>query len=114
MIQVVAASLRLLANTAILLPLVACDLSKGTLNQTGFSVSGPGAASPYNGKNYADPHPQSGSNDAQRAAYQQHQDEQRTAPMAAPDLSKMSCTGDATSQQGSNSGSMNSTTNCHS
>jgi hypothetical protein len=103
----------LIVSMCIILPFPACDPSKGTLNQTGFSVNGPAGSSPFNGNNYPDPHPHSDSDDAQRAAYQQHQDEQRNTSPSEPDLSKMPCTGSKTVTSGSNSGVMTSSQNCH-
>lgn len=71
---------------------------------------------PFNGKNYADPNPHSSSDDAQRAAYQQHQQEQNDAAARAntmPDLSKMNCTTTGSSSSGANAGTMTSSTSCH-
>jgi hypothetical protein len=104
--------MKLVALAAVMVPLAACDPSKGTLNQMGWSPNGQ-AGSPFNGKNYADPNPHSDSDDAQRAAYQQHQEEQRNPSPSEPDLSKMNCTGSSNVVSGSNSGSMTSSTRCH-
>jgi hypothetical protein len=111
--------LKLFALAVIMLPLAACDPSKGTLNQMGWSPNGPPGissnalpGSPFNGKDYADPHPQSESNDAQRAAFEQNQREQREMS-TGPDLSKMTCAGIGTPVQSANSGSLNSITSCH-
>jgi hypothetical protein len=117
---------------ALLLPLVAVALSGchtpegdawdrahhvGEINWTGtpgrISTSPPDPA--FNGKDYPDPHPHSDSDDAQRAAYIQHQQEQQQhdsgPPM--PDLSKMNCTGSSNISQGANAGMMSSSTSCH-
>jgi hypothetical protein len=82
---------------AAILPLLAgCDLSSlphGNLPMPNMS-GGPGFGnSSFNGKNYPDPNPYSASDAAQRAAYQQHQQDQMNAASmnSGPDLSKMSC-----------------------
>ena len=79
--------------------------------------SSPGQAdsSSFNGKNYADPNPHSASDDAQRAAYMQHQQEQQqpSAPPAEPDLSAMHCSGSSSVSTGGNAGSMVGSTSCH-
>ncbi len=73
------------------------------------------AGSPFNGRDYADPNPHSASDDAQRAAYQRHQQEQNDAAARAsePDLSTMTCTGTSSSATAANAGSLTSSTNCH-
>ena len=92
----------------------------GEINWTGTpGVISTSPSYPFNDKDYADPHPHSDSDDAQRAAYIQHQQEQeRTqAPSSSdtgmPDLSKMSCAGSGTVVQGANAGMMTSSTSCH-
>jgi hypothetical protein len=78
-----------------------------------------GPLSPFNGKDYADPNPHSATDDAQRSAYQQHQDEQRRqeeeshSQPSMPDLSKMTCSGGSNVVSGANSGMMTSSTSCH-
>jgi hypothetical protein len=123
---------------ALLLPFVALALSAchtpegdawdrahhvGEINWTGtpgvISTSPPSQASPFNDKNYADPHPHSDSDDAQRAAYIHHQqDQQREQSQAShdsgmPDLSKMSCTGSSNVSTAANAGMMTSSSSCH-
>jgi hypothetical protein len=121
-------------KSLLLLPLVAIALAAchtpegdawdkahhvGEINWTGtpgrISTSPPDPA--FNGKDYPDPHPHSDSDDAQRAAYIQHQQEQQRAQQSGgsgmPDLSKMNCTGTSTVAQGANAGMMTSSTNCH-
>jgi hypothetical protein len=90
----------------------------GEINWTGtpgrISTSPPDPA--FNNKDYADPHPHSDSDDAQRAAYIQHQKEQQEQAnhdSAMPDLSKMSCTGGGSVTQTANAGMMTSSTSCH-
>ncbi len=103
-----------LALGAILLLLAGCGLSSlphGNLPMPDMS-GGPGfGSSPFNGKDYPDPHPHSDSDDAQRAAYQQHQQDQIND--SGPDLSHMSCTGSSSSSSGSNAGTFSSSTSCH-
>lgn len=80
---------------------------------------GPNVSDPaFNNKNYADPNPHSASDDAQRAAYQQHQQDQQDQMNAAgvnggPDLSHMRCTGSSSSSSGVNAGTFSSSTSCH-
>jgi hypothetical protein len=77
---------------------------------------GPGFGnSSFNDKNYPDPHPESESDDAQRAAYQQHQQDQINAAGAdsAPDLGQMTCTSNSVSSTGGNAGSFSSSSSCH-
>ena len=103
---------------AILLPLLAgCDLSSlphGNLPMPGMSGGTGFGSSPFNDRNY-DPNPHSASDDAQRAAYQQHQQEQIDAQRASamPDLSQMRCTSSGTSTSGPNAGSFSSSSSCH-
>ena len=102
-----------LAFAAALL-LAGCDMSQlphGNLGMPDMS-GGPGFnnTSPFNNKNYADPNPHSASDDAQRAAYQQHQQDQMNA---GPDLSHMHCTGASTSSTGANAGTFSSSSSCH-
>ncbi len=84
-----------------LLLLAGCDLSSlphGNLGMPDMS-GGPGfTSSQFNDKNYPDPNPHSASDDAQRAAYQQHQQDQLND--SGPDLSHMSCSGGSTSSSG--------------
>jgi hypothetical protein len=107
-----------IALAALLLMLAGCDLPPlphGNLPMPDMS-GGPGFDNgAFNGKNYPDPHPESPSDDAQRAAYQRHQQEQIDAARAnsAPDLSKMTCTGSSTSSSGANAGTFSSSTSCH-
>jgi hypothetical protein len=107
-----------IALAALLLLLSGCDLPslpRGNLPMPDMS-GGPGFdKTQFNGKNYPDPHPESASDDAQRAAYQRHQQEQIDAGRAnsAPDLSKMTCTGGSTSSNGANAGTFSSNTSCH-
>ena len=106
-----------LALGAGLLLLAGCDLSSlphGNLPMPDMS-GGPGfGSSPFNGKDYPDPHPHSDSDDAQRAAYQQHQQEQRDQLNdSGPDLSHMSCSGGSSSSSGANAGTFSSSTSCH-
>lgn len=104
-----------------LLPLAACDPRYGTLPPPGSpdrfpsdgAYSGP---SPFNDKNYADPHPQSDSDAEQRAAYIQHQKEQEDAAHAGssgPDLSGMSCTSSSTTTGTFNNSVTTSHESCH-
>jgi hypothetical protein len=68
-----------------------------------------------NDKNY-DPHPESPSSDAQRAAYEAHQREQLQQQQehdSGPDLSQMHCTGTSSGSSGPNAGFMSSSTSCH-
>jgi hypothetical protein len=98
--------------------LAGCDLSSlphGNLGMPDMS-GGPGFGnSDFNNKNYADPNPDSASGDAQRAAYQQHQQDQVNAAgmNSSPDLSHMSCSGGSTSSSGANAGTLSSSTSCH-
>jgi hypothetical protein len=93
----------------------ASSLPHGNLPMSDMSGGAGGGGSPFNNKNYPDPNPHSVSDDAQRAAYQQHQqeqiDEQRANSM--PDLSHMTCTGNSASSSGPNAGSFSSSTSCH-
>ena len=106
-------SLRL-ALVAALLLLAGCDRSSlphGNLGMLDMS-EGPGfTGGQFNGKNYPDPNPHSASDDAQRAAYQQHQQDQLND--SGPDLSHMSCSGGSTSSSGANAGTFSSSTSCH-
>ncbi len=80
------------------------------------SSSGATAASPFNDKNYADPSPQSATDEQQRAAYQQHQkeqEEQGDTGSAGSDPGETSCTETTSSATGANSGSLSSSTSCH-
>jgi hypothetical protein len=100
-----------------LLLLTGCGLSSlphGNLPMPDMS-GGPGFGnSDFNNKNYADPNPHSASDDAQRAAYQQHQQEQRDQlNNSGPDLSHMTCTGSSSSSSGANAGTFSSSTSCH-
>ena len=72
-------------------------------------------AGAFNNKNYADPNPHSASDDAQRAAYQQHQQDQMNAAgmNSGPDLSHMSCSGSSVSSSGTNAGTFSSSSSCH-
>jgi hypothetical protein len=103
-----------IALGAILLLLSGCGLSSlphGNLGMPDMS-GGPGFSNgDFNDKNYADPNPHSASDDAQRAAYQQHQQEQLNN--SGPDLSHMSCNGSSSSSSISNAGSFSSSTSCH-
>lgn len=103
-----------LAAGATLILLAGCDMSSlphGNLGMPDMS-GGPGfTSSQFNDKNYADPNPHSASDDAQRAAYQQHQQEQLNE--SGPDLSHMSCSGGGTSSSGANAGTFSSSTSCH-
>jgi hypothetical protein len=110
-----------IALTAAMLPVLAgcMDLSQlphGNLPMPDMS-GGPGFSnnSAFNGKNYADPNPHSASDDAQRAAYQQHQQDQMNAASmnSGPDLSHMHCTGTSTSSSGTNAGTFSSSSSCH-
>jgi hypothetical protein len=92
-------------------PLAACGIPTGPL---GMPQMGGGPGTPFNDKNYADPHPESSSDAAQRAAYQASQNQQRAAQqMSTPDLSKMSCSGGSIVTTGANAGSMVGSTHCH-
>ncbi len=102
---------------ASLLLLSGCGLSSlphGNLGMPDMS-GGPGFGnSDFNNKYYADPNPHSASDDAQRAAYQQHQQEQRDQlNNSGPDLSHMSCSGSSSSSSGANAGTFSSSTSCH-
>jgi hypothetical protein len=105
-----------LAFAIIPLVLAGCDLPHGNLGMPDIS-GGPGFSDTgaFNNKNYADPNPHSASDDAQRAAYQQHQQDQISAPgmNSGSDLSKMSCTGSSASSSGANAGTFSSSTSCH-
>ena len=107
-----------LAWLGVLSVLGGCDLSSlphGNLPMPDMS-GGPGFGnSAFNNKNYADPNPNSASDDAQRAAYQQHQQDQMNAARASsgPDLSHMSCSGSSVSSSGANAGTFSSSTSCH-
>jgi hypothetical protein len=98
--------------------LAACDMSSlphGNLGMPDMS-GGPGFSNPaFNNKNYADPNPHSASDDAQRAAYQQHQQDQINAASTSsgPDLSHMSCSGSSVSSSGANAGTLSSSSSCH-
>lgn len=91
------------------------SLPHGNLGMPDMSGSPGFGDSQFNNKNYADPNPHSLSDDQQRAAFQQHQQEQDDAARmnSGPDLSHMSCTGSSTSSIGVNAGTMSSSTNCH-
>ncbi len=87
------------------------SLPHGNLGMPDMS-GGPGFGNgDFNSKNYADPNPRSASDDAQRAAYQQHQQDQVNS--SGPDLSHMSCSGSSTSSSGANAGTFSSSTSCH-
>jgi hypothetical protein len=112
-------SLRTLALASVLPLLAGCmDLSQlphGNLPMPNMS-GGPGFGnSAFNGKDYPDPNPHSASDDAQRAAYQQHQQDQMNAASmnSGPDLSHMSCTGSSVSSSGANAGTFSSSSSCH-
>lgn len=107
-----------LVFVAIPLLLAGCDMSSlphGNFGMPDMS-GGPSFSNPaFNNKNYADPNPHSASDDAQRAAYQQHQQDQ-TNPAgmnSGPDLSHMSCTGSSAASNGTNAGTFSSSTSCH-
>jgi hypothetical protein len=103
-----------LALVGTLLLLVGCDMSSlphGNLGMPDMS-GGPGFTSgEFNGKNYPDPNPRSASDDAQRAAYQQHQQDQLND--SGPDLSRMSCSSSSVSSSGANAGTFSSNSSCH-
>jgi hypothetical protein len=111
---------RLAVAAAVLPLLVSCmDMSQlphGNLPMPDMS-GGPGFSNnaAFNGKNYADPNPHSASDDAQRAAYQQHQQEQMNAAgmNSGPDLGHMNCTGSSVSSSGANAGTYTASSNCH-
>jgi hypothetical protein len=90
------------------------SLPHGNLGMPHMS-GGPGFGNgSFNNKNYADPNPHSASDDAQRAAYQQHQQEQQEQlNNSGPDLSHMSCSGSSTSSSAANAGTFSSSTSCH-
>ena len=95
----------------------ACDMSSlphGNLGMPDMS-GGPGFSNPAFNKNYADPNPHSASDDAQRAAYQQHQQDQMNAAgmNSGPDLSHMSCSGSSVSSSGTSAGTLSSSSSCH-
>ncbi len=82
--------------------------------------------SPYNGKNYPDPNPYSASDDAQRAAFAQHQKDQeikqgedlenadaQKAGFGTPDLSGMNCTSSSNTTGSANNSETTSNTSCH-
>jgi hypothetical protein len=100
------------------LVLAACDMSSlphGNLGMPDMS-GGPGFGNPaFNNENYADPNPHSASDDEQRAAYQQHQQDQMNAAglNSGPDLSHMSCSGSSVSSSGANAGTLSSSSSCH-
>jgi hypothetical protein len=104
----------------VMLPLLAgCGLPPlphGNLGMPDMSGAPGFGSDQFNGKNYPDPNPHSASDDAQRAAYQQHQQDQINAQQRAnsgPDLSHMTCTGTTTSSSGANAGTFSSNTSCH-
>ena len=68
------------------------SLPHGNLGMPDMSGSPGFGDSQFNNKNYADPNPHSLSDDQQRAAFQQHQQEQDDAARmnSGPDLSHMS------------------------
>jgi hypothetical protein len=108
-----------LAFAVISLMLAGCDMSSlphGNLGMPDMS-GGPGFSNggAFNNKNYADPSPHSASDDAQRAAYQQHQQDQMNAAgmNSGPDLSHMSCSGSSVSSSGTNAGTFSSSSSCH-
>jgi hypothetical protein len=91
------------------------SLPHGNLGMPDMS-GGPGFGSgDFNNKNYADPNPHSASDDAQRAAYQQHQQDQinEQRAISEPDLGHMSCSGSSTSSTAANAGTLSSSTSCH-
>ncbi len=91
------------------------SLPHGNLGMPDMS-GGPAFSNPdFNNKNYADPNPHSASDDAQRAAYQQHQQDQMNAAgmNSGPDLSHMNCSGSSVSSSGANAGTLSSSTSCH-
>jgi hypothetical protein len=105
-----------LALAGIPLLLAACDMSSlphGNLAMPDMS-GGPGFSNPaFNDKNYTDPNLHSASDDAQRAAFQQHQQDQINAAGTSPDLSHMSCSGSSVSSSGANAGTLSSSSSCH-
>jgi hypothetical protein len=91
------------------------SLPRGNLGMPDMS-GGPGFSDPaFNNKNYADPNPHSASDDAPRAAYQQHRQDQMSAPgmNSGPDLSHMNCSGSSVSSSGINTGTLSSSSSCH-
>jgi hypothetical protein len=99
---------------AMLCLLAGCSLPHGNVGMPDMS-GGPGfSSSDVNDKTY-DPNPHSASDDAQAAAYKQHQQDQMNAAAAAsgPDLSTMSCSGSSVSSSSANAGSFSSSTSCH-
>jgi hypothetical protein len=104
---------RRLALAAIPLLLAGCaSLPHGNLGMPDTSgVPGFSSSSDFNNRNYADPNPHSASDDAQRAAYQQHQQDQMS--VSAPDLSHMNCSGTSVSSSAANAGTLSSSTACH-
>jgi hypothetical protein len=93
----------------------------GEINWTGTpGVISTSPSYPYNNKDYPDPHPHSASDDAQRAAYIQHQQDQQREQQgqsspgpSMPDLSKMSCSGSSNVVTAANAGMMTSSSSCH-
>jgi hypothetical protein len=91
--------------------LAGCGMPTGPL---GMPMTGGGPGSPLNDKNYPDPHPQSDSDAAQRAAYQANQQQQSVQQqMSMPDLSSMHCATISSGSTGTNAGSMTSSRSCH-
>ncbi len=83
------------------------------------SQTGPALASPFNDKNWADPHPQSDSNDQQRAAYEANQRQQReeldnrNAGTGPSFTDGMNCTTTTSNSGSANSATTTSNTTCH-
>lgn len=75
---------------------------------------GPVSASPFNGKDWADPHPHSDSDDQQRAAFEANQQRQRDEAGSGPfSTDGMNCTTTTSFSGSANSGTSSSHTSCH-